>query len=941
MRAFSTKVTGENLNDREKWVIKAAALIKVIRNYIRGNEVPADPERVATREREYPGFDAELEGNADIFLGILTVGSKNRFMQARDNELAANRRFDCTVNPQEITEVWLDLVIETVMDEPAPGTEPEGFRPQPLPGVRDFPPAGDRGQGRQELDQNGIARVLQMLAENQALMLARNDRNDRQDLGNNRREGTPRADHERTYTPKSREVGEFEPEQKPDHTAAYNWLVRVKNSIRIYTEEKVMSMIVNCFQGSVAVDWLSSLSPEDLEAVTTSYAQMEAIVKRDWFLPMTKLRIAARDEKFNWSQGRMPTEYMTVKIKLYRMTGMNSEDELVTMVHDGIEDENLQSLMATSSAYSVRGANTITAYEEKLRALQDNAKAQWEANRQPRPRMTSDGKYFYNLSGTPLPKGMGSQRRDKPQADQRKEDNRWTHTNGRRYQPCKHCGGPHFHDLCTKKDGSPKPKVPDKRASVEKYVKSHTFINDKKVKGFFVPFESDDEDEKDEYSFMGQDEHEDQLYLSDSELTNTAYIACANHDVKCVTDCEQPSCESELPLQIREPFTITLPTKEELTPAIPPKPTKMIGDKLPPTPRPKPLYLKTFAHLPVEQKGHGFMGTASESYQCQDCGKRFVSNSRLHRHLAQTQYHGKGPTAARVIEADPQVIRSITEHLLHENTMRTYCPRQAYQRHHLDPTRSPNYKGVYDTGYGNSAIDREHLEALEQKGLAGPRKKLTTPRQVTGIGGGKEEVTEVVEIPVYLPAKNGQLALFRHYFHIFQRLGTPLLVGGDILEAEKINLLHTDEMVIHSCHGLRVKTFSKTPQRTRRPRIICPKENITIPPNTASVVPIRALNPLGGDYRITPTQHIACLGMGTPHGIISGSSTRILVTNFNDTPFRLGTRKALAFADVMDGGFVAIPSDPNSTEQIYEPDYPFDLPEGITVGDALSRNHRS
>lgn len=248
------------------------------------------------------------------------------------------------------------------MDEPSPGEEPEDFQPQDLPTVRRVIAPEQQGQQQDQLGQQGqgqnadFAAILQQFAESQHLIARILERQ----VGGPGNGYQDRA--ERAYTSKSKEVGEFEPTKKPDHLLAYNFLTHVENTCLIYTEERVMSMIINCFVGDVAVTWLSSLSAEDLRAVTSSLDELKDIIKRDFYLRNAKLRIAAQNEVFEWSQKRLPTEYLTEKIKLYRMTGETNEDGLSSAAE-------LQSLMATSSVYSEDDGNNLAEYEAKLKTL--------------------------------------------------------------------------------------------------------------------------------------------------------------------------------------------------------------------------------------------------------------------------------------------------------------------------------------------------------------------------------------------------------------------------------------------------------------------------------------------------------------------------------------------------------------------------------------------
>src|SRR5690606_34629809 len=109
-------------------------------------------------------------------------------------------------------------------------------------------------------------------------------------------------------------------------------------------------------------------------------------------------------------------------------------------------------------------------------------------------------------------------------------------------------------------------------------------------------------------------------------------------------------------------------------------------------------------------------------------------------------------------------------------------------------------------------VDQTYLEQLDPT-IPRNRRTLAVPKQITGIGRGVAPVTELVDLPIYLPSVNGQLATFTRTFHVFPKLGTPILIGGDILEAEKIDLLHGEVMIINSCGGLRIRTYTRAKAR--------------------------------------------------------------------------------------------------------------------------------
>lgn len=58
---------------------------------------------------------------------------------------------------------------------------------------------------------------------------------------------------------------------------------------------------------------------------------------------------------------------------------------------------------------------------------------------------------------------------------------------------------------------------------------------------------------------------------------------------------------------------------------------------------------------------------------------------------------------------------------------------------------------------------------------------------------GNESVwlTKAIDVPLYVPSKNGQVAYFKRTFNIVRNLGTPVLIGGNILKAEQMTFCTT------------------------------------------------------------------------------------------------------------------------------------------------------
>ncbi|RPA85031.1 hypothetical protein BJ508DRAFT_323217 [Ascobolus immersus RN42] len=497
MRQFPAPgALSENLRPEERYAIRAAALGKVIQRYI-GN--PPD----AGRAGEYPLWDDEVFTKCDTLLAVMTAGSRPRLITAAQAQFDGQRRFDvattATDDEKEITEEWLEHVLNAILEEPSPGSqaqiEAEAERAARLA----------QGNGTPAPHPPGLQQLLQQLADNQ-IALTNLQR------GSRAPDGGAGGGGNRDYFPKAREIGEFNPKKRPDHMAAYNWLLRVDNAVTTFTEASVMKTVLTCIEGDTANAWLDALPKEDLTKLTANTAGLKEIIQRDWFLPVAALRMEADALSFRWDDGRLPTEFMTDKVKLYKMSGITDENLLVNMVHQGFRTEpDIQAALAGSNAYDYSSiTNTIAVYRNKLQALQEPLKVKFDK----RKKRTAPSTFRSGNSSS-----SSSRNPHAPFTDAKKTH--WTHTNGRKYTACRQCGGAHFNDLCPKTKSSTTKSTSETTLTVTKPTIKMPFVKKDKerkdkgkiVKGYMiVDYDSDDDGygEVDSYrAFYVGDPHED------------------------------------------------------------------------------------------------------------------------------------------------------------------------------------------------------------------------------------------------------------------------------------------------------------------------------------------------------------------------------------------------------------------------------------------------
>ena len=300
---------------------------------------------------------------------------------------------------------------------------------------------------------------------------------------------------------------------------------------------------------------------------------------------------------------------------------------------------------------------------------------------------------------------------------------------------------------------------------------------------------------------------------------------------------------------------------------------------------------------------------AAKVVKCRKCHEDFSSNNALHRHLRSDQHLSEASlevkpstvaTAASPAPVSAPVAKSATsEHVILSTS--TDSPVQGYAFrgfHYVTAVVQLFLLGLlfdlcFDTGCTMSLIDRKFLrENLPDAEI----KKMPTPMTVRGIGNRKHSASEYVKIKMYLPGKNGAIALIERELHIVDDLTAKALIGIDIMKPEGIVLdLKHDIMRIGACQNHEVP-ITVTTRGSRTNATIYSKKRMNIPPHSNVAVPVtgpsktRLMLPEDRDLLFEP-QTLDTLS-AYAH-IVDHTLSAVFVRNDTDEPITLPRRQKL------------------------------------------------
>jgi hypothetical protein len=675
---------------------------------------------------------------------------------------------------------------------------PQPPRPAPAP----IPPPTGPALPQPGTNQDRTDDMFRRLAEFQ-LTMAQNTQTTHQQLLRGQQslmQGT------RGQALKPDDIGKFEPAQLPDPAAAMGFIDNFNKAVTYCGEDRVLQLMPRCCANDLAKDWLIGLDQDDQDALTRGTPSWERLIRRDFMPRQGILAAKARAETFKWSQNRTPTEYVTQKMKLFRMAGETNQDLLVEEVHEGFS-RCPELHVPLEQSINDTGGNRIANYRRAVQRIQDSTKLQYEFNRKgagataaPYANRTRENT-SYNRSYAPVSdnRSQNTSNAAQPAGIPPSRGARRDRSQVTRKRKCKNypnCGdGEHFDWECTK----PGTSGSNKRAY------------------YILPDNCLDNDDFDPTLFDMVDEVPD--LESEYEHEQHAYFA---HKWKETSGFFGNQAK-------RQPISAA------------PKPS-----------------------------------------ECRTCREAFPSRTRLHAHLLATGHNRTGTDTPKVIES--QRIAPLNP----EARLSGYHFAKA--RFSLQPDAETTYIACLDSGYGNSAVDRDYIT----RNIPNPEfHTLKNPKEVRGIGGGIAMCTQLLMLPVYWLTVNGALAKMIRPFHVFPDLGVDLLCGVDTLREEGIDMYYSSarpQMRIASCAGVSVAIEVCDGENVQKAPVHV-AANVVIPANSTSVIPIRVsrLLPTNQDYLFTPSQlkSISSSGAGAPHSVFSHDQKNVMFTNAQDTDLTL------------------------------------------------------
>jgi hypothetical protein len=198
------------------------------------------------------------------------------------------------------------------------------------------------------------------------------------------RTAEPRKTARDFTTLKAADIGLFEPDAQPDPAAAMLFIDHIHDAVKQYGAERVLLVLKRCCNNKVALHWLTSLSEAHRDELITSVPAWERLLRRDFMPKPADLEERAKEEVFKWSQQRMPTQYVTEKIRLLRMAGITNPDDVVYQVHKGFHRcPEIQIPLTQSVKEKGKNLNDVDLYRSEVFNYQDMAKLQYEFHHRP------------------------------------------------------------------------------------------------------------------------------------------------------------------------------------------------------------------------------------------------------------------------------------------------------------------------------------------------------------------------------------------------------------------------------------------------------------------------------------------------------------------------------------------------------------------------------
>jgi hypothetical protein len=178
---------------------------------------------------------------------------------------------------------------------------------------------------------------------------------------------------------KPADIGYFEPKAMPDSDPAINFIESFTDAVIHYGEANTLAVLRKCCHNDIARAWVASLKDADRTAIARSTWHWEFVLRRDFMPRPAQLYAAARGEQFKWTQGRSPLVYVAHKIRLLKTAGITEDDHVLQEVHDGFV--RCPEIQIPLEAYVLETGNDISEYRRVVQRYQESTKMQYEYHR--------------------------------------------------------------------------------------------------------------------------------------------------------------------------------------------------------------------------------------------------------------------------------------------------------------------------------------------------------------------------------------------------------------------------------------------------------------------------------------------------------------------------------------------------------------------------------
>ena len=202
-----------------------------------------------------------------------------------------------------------------------------------------------------------------------------------------------------------------------------------------------------------------------------------------------------------------------------------------------------------------------------------------------------------------------------------------------------------------------------------------------------------------------------------------------------------------------------------------------------------------------------------------------------------------------------------------------------------------------DSGCTMSLIDRQFLRKVSPEAQI----KSVTPITVRGLGTNVHQCSEFVMLDLFLPGKDAA-AKIHCGARVVDHLKANMLIGMDIMGPEGIDILISKNcLIIGSCRNIQVPIQVQSREGDRTKRVVQAKEKMTIPPQSASMVPIiihgKSSLPENRDFLFKS----APINMG-PEGGVSASlidayTAFVEIKNTTNRPFVIARKHRLGMVE--------------------------------------------